>query len=167
MVELFHDFWFLLFTMIVLVVAVTTLCRAWVVTHRTSAKLAFEAQLLMRDLPVEEIERLMVASGYSKVRHRSSGDLSVNGDALNEVVSVLGQVSASPAVIEEVLSAFRSLDAATQTAVSEAMQHLVGSDSNETTGEQLLAVVRPMCQPREANERLVAIHDERIRQGAR
>ena len=53
-----------------------------------------------------------------------------------------------------------------QEIISEAVQHLVGS-ADEVSGEQILAVVRPLRQQREtANGRLVPIHDERVRQDA-
>lgn len=184
MPELFANFYFLLFGGITVIVVVGILARTWVVTHRSSAELEMKVQMLQRGMSAEDIERVMAASAQRELRRmladptlrkilesemaasappRAGG---ISGDSLNEVVSALGQVGASPEVIEEVLWAFRATDAPTQEIMSEAVQHLVGS-ADEVTGEQILAVVRPLRQQREtANGRLVPIHDERIRQDA-
>jgi hypothetical protein len=162
MPELLTNFYFLLYGMITIIVVVVTLARAWVVTHQASAELEFKKQLLQRGLSVEEIERLMTASAHPYPRPRSPGDSAIDEDSLNEVVSVLGQAETPAAVIEEVLWAFRSVDAPTQQLISQAIQHLVGS-ADSVDGEQILAVVRPLCGPKaDPPAPVAAVRDERI-----
>ena len=81
---------------------------------------------------------------------------------MNEILTVLGQADASPASIQEVLSSLRSVDAPTQAMISQAVQYLV-SGAGEVTGDQVLAVVRPLCQP---SEQVVPIRDHRIMRDA-
>ena len=147
MPELLTNFWFLLYGMITVIVVVTTVSHAYVASHRATAELAFKTQMLQRGLSVEEIERLMTASAHPRHRPRSPNDPAISEESLNEVVSVLGQAGTPAAVIEEVLWAFRSVDVPTQELISQAIQHLVGSADN-VDGEQILAVVRPLCGPK-------------------
>jgi hypothetical protein len=159
MPDLFANYYFLLFGMITVIVVVVTIAIACTSAHRASVEFAFRAKLLERGMSAEEIERVMAASSPP----RPVGiDTSLDEDALNEVVSVLGQAETPAAVIEEVLWAFRSADAPTQALISSAIQHLVAS-ADSVDGEQILAVVRPLCGPKAETPAPVAlVRDERI-----
>ena len=159
--ELFTNFWFLLFGMITVIAVVLTLAIACTAAQRSGAELAFKTQLVERGMSVEDIERLMATSAHAGYRDRSPGGSGLDENALNEVVSVLGQAGTPAAVIEEVLWAFRSVDASTQRLISEAVQHLVGS-ADEIDGEQILAVVRPLCGPKAEPSAVALGRDERI-----
>ena len=162
MPELFTNFYFLLFGMITIMVVVGVLSTTWTVTRQANLDADLKRDMIQRGMSAEDIERVIAASANS-TRARPSSAQGISEDSLNEVVSVLGQVGASPEVIEEVLSAFRSADVPTQEAVSEAIQHLVES-ADEVTGEQIVAVVRALRQQKEAaNAHLIPIRDERIR----
>jgi hypothetical protein len=162
MPDLFANFYFLLFAMITVIVVVVTIAITWATANQSSAEFAFKAKLVERGMSAEEIERVMAASSSPLVYRPSGIDTSLDEDALNEVVSVLGQAQTPAAVIEEVLWAFRSTDAATQALISSAIQHLVGSADN-VDGEQILAVVRPLTGPKAEPPAPVAlVRDERI-----
>ena len=166
MPELFGNFYFLLFGGITIMVVITILATAWTTTRQANLDADLKRDMIQRGMSAEDIERVIAASANSNPRDQPSSAQGISEDSLNEVVSVLGQVGASPEVIEEVLSVFRSADVPTQEAVSEAIQHLVES-ADEVTGEQIVAVVRALRQQKEAaNTRLVPIHDERIKTDA-
>jgi hypothetical protein len=164
MTEVFTNFWFLLFGMITITTVAGAVATAWCRVQQATIDAELKRDMLQRGMSCEEIERVLAASAQPKNRPWSAGAEGISVESLNEVVSVLGQVMAPPAVIEEVLSAFRSADSHTQELISEAIQNLVGSATHKVTGEQILAVVRPLCQPRAAaNAQVVSIRDERIR----
>ena len=152
-------FWLSLFGMITLVTVAGSLGKAWTVAHRATLDAALKREMIQRGMSVEDLERVMAASAHP----RSPSAEGISEDSLNEVVTVLGQVHATPAVIEEVLWAFRSVDVRTQELISQAIQHLVGDDTHKATGDQILAVVRPLCQPKvAANGHVAPVRDERI-----
>ena len=168
MSELFANFYFLLFGMITVIAVVMTLAITWGVTRRSSAELDFKAKLFQGGMSADDIVRILGASGNPEARPKSPNATGVDSASLEEIVSLLGMNQASPDTIEQVLTAFRAVDEPTQQLMSLAVQSLnAGAEAERVDGEQFLAVVRPLSQPRAAaNAHLVPIHDERIRADA-
>jgi len=150
MLELLTNFWFLLFSTITISVVVITIACTWTQLKQSSSDHQLKMQMLQRGMSAEDIERVLTCSSVPQPAQRLPGPVGIDGESLNEVVAALGEHEVSARTIEQVLISFRSVDEATQRLVSEAVQNLLAS-GDEIEDEQILAVVRPLCQPKDAS----------------
>jgi len=61
MIELFTNFWFLLFAMIVITSVTGTIAHVWQKVRRAEQEAALKQDMLQRGLSVEDIERVLRA----------------------------------------------------------------------------------------------------------
>jgi len=166
MPEAFTNLYFLFFGSGAVVAVVAIVAGAWTSIHRTRQESELKRDMLRRDMSVEDIERVLAATSDSEGRSNSPAVTGMDSSSLQEVVSQLAENHASPAVIEEVLTALRSVDVPTQALVSVAVQTFYASAEDGADGEQILAVVRPLCRPKaQTTERAAQVRDERVTNG--
>src|SRR5689334_15226777 len=107
MVELFQNFWFLLFGMIAVISVAGTLAQAWSKVRRMEQEAALKHEMLRRGLSADEIERLLRANSKPQDEAEPGGTEEV---AVGRLAKALGECAASPQIIEQVMAAVRAAD---------------------------------------------------------
>jgi hypothetical protein len=143
MVELLHNFWFLIALTAIICSVTATIAQAWQKVRRGEQEMALKQEMLRRGLSVEEMERLLRANSQSE------GGPAVSPDekAVEDLISSLGEQGASGRVVEQVLAGVRSADPALRRSLCRAVKAVLENSSLDGVDkdEQVLAVARGLC----------------------
>ena len=141
MIELLHNPWFLVFLGVIICSVTATVAQAWQKVRRGQQETELKLEMLHRGLNVDEMERLLRGS---KVREDADEQVVV------DLVEALGGCGASPAIIEQVLSAARDADPAVRQTIYRAVQAVIENSEADVKDAQILAVVRGLSRPQDA-----------------
>jgi len=133
MLELLHDFWFLLFATITVTSVSATLATAWHNVRKIQAEAALKQAMLHRDLSVAEMERLLHPADVPQTEseaHRSFG-------------ACLAPLALEAPVLEEVMAAFQTADLSAKCNLTQILKG-IEDGGGEVDAEWLLVLARGM-----------------------
>jgi hypothetical protein len=145
MLDLFQNFWFLVFAFLVIVSVVGTVTQAWQKVRRADREAALKEAMIQRGLSVEEMERLLRAG--SKAPEESAYN-ATDDDAIEELSEKLAESHASAPTVEEVMTGLRDADSSTRQTICRAVKAVInGAEGGDPIDPLILAVVRGLCRP--------------------
>ena len=144
MIELFTNFWFLLFAMIVITSVTGTIAHVWQKVRRAEQEAALKQDMLQRGLSVEDIERVLRARTSQRETYPTENS---DDGMLEEFAGLLGACQASPSAIEELLAMVQTADSATKQAIVRAVEGMRDGSEEGISEEEIRAVVRALVRP--------------------
>jgi hypothetical protein len=153
MIDVLHNFWFLVAVTIIVCSVTATIAQAWQKVRRAEQELVLKQEMLRRGLSVDEMERLLRANSKPK----DNVEVATDEKFIEDLVTCLAENGASGRVVEQVLAAVRSADPARLRPLCRAIKAVLENSSleEEEKDEQMLAVVRGLCVPNPP-----AVHEE-------